>query len=128
LFSDPERCKADLLRAGFVQPRVVHAAQAWRVPSPETVVETIVQATVRASATLRAQTPEARQAIIAQAETMIYRLPSAARPHHLGDSAARNAPHAEGEVECDGSGRDRVDELPLPRSELHDRAATSQTP
>jgi SAM-dependent methyltransferase len=65
LFSDPERCKASLLRAGFVQPRVVHAAQAWRVPSPETVVETIVQATVRASATLRAQTSEARQAIIA---------------------------------------------------------------
>ncbi len=65
LFSDPERCKASLLRSGFVQPRVVHAAQAWRVPSPETVVETIVRATVRASATLRAQTPEARRAIIA---------------------------------------------------------------
>jgi hypothetical protein len=40
-------------------------SQVWRVPSAEAAVETILQATVRASATLRAQTPAARTAIVA---------------------------------------------------------------
>lgn len=65
LFSDPERCRTELLSAGFVAPNVAVLSQVWRVPSSEAAVETILQATVRASATLRAQTPEARAAIFA---------------------------------------------------------------
>jgi SAM-dependent methyltransferase len=65
LFSDPVQCKATLLRAGYVTPAVSVVPQVWRVPSAEAAVETILRATVRASATLRAQTPEARVAIVA---------------------------------------------------------------
>lgn len=65
LFSDPECCKTSLMSAGFVQPAVALVPQVWRVPSSEAAVETILQATVRASATLRAQTHEARMAIVA---------------------------------------------------------------
>jgi SAM-dependent methyltransferase len=65
LFSDPERCKISLLSTGFVQPAVTLVPQVWQVPSTEVAVETILQATVRASATLRAQTSEARIAIVA---------------------------------------------------------------
>jgi len=65
LFSDPERCKSALLGAGFVQPQVAVEPQVWRVAQAEAAVETILQATVRASATLRAQTPAANAAIVA---------------------------------------------------------------
>jgi SAM-dependent methyltransferase len=65
LFSDPAQCKTSLLNAGYVAPVVLVVSQVWRVPSAEAAVETILQATVRASATLRAQTPAARTAIVA---------------------------------------------------------------
>jgi SAM-dependent methyltransferase len=65
LFSDPAQCKASLLSAGYIAPAVSVVPQVWRVPSAEVAVETILRATVRASATLRAQTPEARTAIVA---------------------------------------------------------------
>jgi SAM-dependent methyltransferase len=65
LFSDPAQCKTSLLNAGYAAPVVSVVPQVWRVPSAEAAVETILQATVRASATLRAQTPKARTAIVA---------------------------------------------------------------
>jgi hypothetical protein len=52
-----------LTGAGFAEAEVICAAQTWRVSDPTVVVETIMQATVRASATLRAQTPAARASI-----------------------------------------------------------------
>ena len=64
LFSDPDKCRAALLDAGFVSPSVVTVPQLWRVADPGVVVQAILQATVRASATLRAQTPKAREAIL----------------------------------------------------------------
>lgn len=64
LFSDPERCKSSLKSAGFLGPTVTIVPQVWRVTSPDAVVDAILQATVRASATLRGQTSEARQAIL----------------------------------------------------------------
>ena len=45
------------------------------------------------------------------------------RAEDLGDPAARDATDAEGQVERDRAGRDRVDRLSLGRAELHDRAA-----
>lgn len=63
LFSDGARCRESLARAGFAFPVVISVAQTWRVASPEAVVETVMRATVRASATLRAQAPEAKAAI-----------------------------------------------------------------
>src|SRR6185436_19375431 len=45
------------------------------------------------------------------------------RAEDLRDPAARDAAHAEREVERDGAGRDGIDLLPLGRAELHDRAA-----
>jgi SAM-dependent methyltransferase len=65
MFSDPAQCKTGLLNAGYVAPVVSVVPQVWRVATAEAAVETILRATVRASATLRAQTPEARTAIVA---------------------------------------------------------------
>lgn len=71
LFSDPVRCKSSLEGAGFVETTVTIAPQTWRVASPNAVVDAITQATVRASATLRAQKPEARDAIVAAIQDSI---------------------------------------------------------
>jgi ubiquinone/menaquinone biosynthesis C-methylase UbiE len=65
LLSDPAQCKTSLLNAGYVAPVVSVVPQVWRVPTAEAAVETILRATVRASATLRAQKPKARTAIVA---------------------------------------------------------------
>jgi hypothetical protein len=42
---------------------VVQVPQLWRVSAPEAVFDAIMQGTVRASATLRAQTAQARENI-----------------------------------------------------------------
>ena len=64
LFSDPAKARQSLLDAGFVEPRVQTVDQTWMVADPDEVVRTVLTATVRASATLRAQAPEARAAIL----------------------------------------------------------------
>jgi ubiquinone/menaquinone biosynthesis C-methylase UbiE len=75
LYSDPEACKRSLLAAGFVQPIVTVVPQVWRAPSSDAIFDTIMNGTVRAAATLKAQTPEALEMIrVALRETFsIYR-------------------------------------------------------
>jgi SAM-dependent methyltransferase len=63
LFSDPEHSRRAMLAAGFASPAVVQVPQLWRVSAPEAVFDAIMQGTVRASATLRAQTAQARENI-----------------------------------------------------------------
>lgn len=71
LFSDPEQSKRVLLDAGFRSPSITHVPQVWRISAPEEVFEDLLQGTVRAAAALRAQTPEAREAIKATLRTTI---------------------------------------------------------
>lgn len=63
LFSDPEQSTKALLNAGFVSPSCIQVPQVWRISDPQKLFETLAEGTVRAAATLRAQTPEAREAI-----------------------------------------------------------------
>jgi ubiquinone/menaquinone biosynthesis C-methylase UbiE len=63
LFSDPEQGKTALLRAGFVSPSSRQVPQVWHVADPDQVFEAYTEGTVRAAATIRAQTPRARQAV-----------------------------------------------------------------
>jgi SAM-dependent methyltransferase len=63
LFSDPEQCNRALLDAGFVAPSVRQVPQVWRIADPDQLFEVVARATVRAAATLRAQSPSAREAI-----------------------------------------------------------------
>lgn len=63
LFSDPRQSAEALLKAGFVAPKTVRVAQVWRVSDPDAVFEVLDHGTVRAAATLRAQTPAVREAI-----------------------------------------------------------------
>ncbi|MGE8366313.1 class I SAM-dependent methyltransferase [Cupriavidus sp.] len=63
LFSDPDACAKALLGAGFVSPSCRQAPQSWRMATPDQLFEMVAAGTVRASATLRAQSPQAREAI-----------------------------------------------------------------
>jgi len=63
LFSDPEQSTKALVTAGFVSPSFRQVPQVWRVSDPDEVFDVISQGSVRAGATLRAQSPSARQAI-----------------------------------------------------------------
>ena len=63
LFSDPEQSAKALLRAGFVSPSSRQVPQVWRVSDPDRVFQTITEGSVRAAATIRAQSPVAREAI-----------------------------------------------------------------
>jgi len=63
LFSDPAECARALTGARFVSPSVATVPQVWSMDSPDEAFDTIAHGTVRASATLRAQTPSARDAI-----------------------------------------------------------------
>jgi len=63
LFSDPDQCKRALSDAGFKDPVVTSVPQFWSLALADDAFDTIMQGTVRASATLRAQTPAARDAI-----------------------------------------------------------------
>lgn len=63
LFSDPEHSAKALLAAGFVAPSCRQVPQMWRVSDPDMVFQSIVEGSVRAAATIRAQTPAAREAI-----------------------------------------------------------------
>lgn len=63
LFSDPEQSVRALRAAGFASPSVRQVPQIWRIADSDELFETVSRGTVRAAATLRAQTPVARQAI-----------------------------------------------------------------
>ncbi|MCD6040780.1 MAG: Ubiquinone/menaquinone biosynthesis methyltransferase UbiE [Burkholderiales bacterium] len=62
-FSDPTECRRALLEAGFGSAEVGSVPQAWRFDSPDELFETLLRSTVRNGAMLRAQTPEALEAI-----------------------------------------------------------------
>ncbi len=63
LFSDPERSIEALRNAGFVSPAVRQVPQVWRIADPDQLFDIVSRSTVRAAATLRAQSPQARDAI-----------------------------------------------------------------
>ncbi|RDK08093.1 class I SAM-dependent methyltransferase [Cupriavidus lacunae] len=63
LFSDPGNCRAALQQAGFVSPTCRSVPQVWRFSTPDQLFDALAQGTVRAAATLRAQTPRARDEI-----------------------------------------------------------------
>jgi SAM-dependent methyltransferase len=63
LFSDPERSAKALLAAGFISPSCRQVPQVWRVADPDKVFQSIAEGSVRAAATIRAQTPAAKEAI-----------------------------------------------------------------
>ena len=62
-FSEPAACRRGLLEAGFVVPQVVMVPQVWRLRSRDALYEIMQGSTVRTAGLLRAQTPEALQAI-----------------------------------------------------------------
>lgn len=63
LFSDPAKCIESLHAAGMVDAQVTPVKQTWRVQTPDQVLDAVREGSVRAAALLRAQTPQAMQAI-----------------------------------------------------------------
>ena len=63
LFSDPKQCEQSLAGAGFEAISVAKVKQVWELPGADDLFEAVLNATVRAAATLRAQCPEALEAI-----------------------------------------------------------------
>ena len=62
-FSDPEESKRALTAAGFTNPSVTRVPQTWRLASPDALFEVMYNGSVRNAALLRAQKPEALEAI-----------------------------------------------------------------
>jgi ubiquinone/menaquinone biosynthesis C-methylase UbiE len=62
-FSDPEESSRALVAAGFSNPVIVHVDQLWRLPSSDALFEIFYNASVRNAALLRAQKPDALEAI-----------------------------------------------------------------
>ena len=62
-FSNPEQSIKALRDAGFESPTFRQVPQVWRVSDADKLFAMVATGTVRAAATLRAQSPEARQAI-----------------------------------------------------------------
>jgi len=63
LFSDPEESAKALAAAGFVSPSFSQVPQVWRVTDPDEVFEVLAETSVRAGATLRAQSASSIEAI-----------------------------------------------------------------
>jgi SAM-dependent methyltransferase len=63
LFSDPAHCMRAVTQSGFVDVSIAIVPQVWRVHDPDALFDAILDGTVRAAATLRAQRPEALAAI-----------------------------------------------------------------
>ena len=63
LFSDPAQGCQALQQAGFVSPSWRQVPQVWRIADPDELFEVVTTGTVRAAATVRAQSPQARDAI-----------------------------------------------------------------
>ncbi len=62
-FSDADESRRVLIRAGFEAPEVAQLPQIWKVPSVDTLLTAMLEATVRTRALLLMQTPETVQAI-----------------------------------------------------------------
>ena len=62
-FSDPEQSRKALLDAGFVSPSCQQVPQIWRLSDADQLFEIVTEGTVRAAATIRSQSPSARDAI-----------------------------------------------------------------
>jgi ubiquinone/menaquinone biosynthesis C-methylase UbiE len=62
-FSDPEECRRALREVGFQTPEVVMVPQVWRLGSLDALFDTMQGGTVRTAGLLRAQAPEALEAI-----------------------------------------------------------------
>jgi SAM-dependent methyltransferase len=78
-FSDPEESRRALRGVGFENPEVVMVPQVWRLGSLDALFEFMRGATVRTAGLLRAQTPEAQDAIRAEVGEAI-------RPYARGGS------------------------------------------
>jgi ubiquinone/menaquinone biosynthesis C-methylase UbiE len=63
LFSDPAESTKRLMAAGFVSIRITTQPQIWRLASLDQAMEAVLQGSVRAAATLRAQPAEAQAKI-----------------------------------------------------------------
>jgi len=64
-YGEPDACREVLAEAGFAEPMVKTIPQLWRLPSPDSMVEAFMEATVRTGGLLRAQSPEALGKILA---------------------------------------------------------------
>lgn len=84
-FSEPRECRRVLLEAGFVTPAVTRVEQVWRLRSPDALFEIMQRSTVRTAGLLRAQTPEALDAIRAD-------IRHAADAHRKGDRIELSMP------------------------------------
>ncbi len=62
-FSDDEESRRTLSAAGFVNIAVTRIPQIWHLPSPETLFDVMYNGSVRNAALLRAQKPDALEAI-----------------------------------------------------------------
>jgi len=65
-FSEPDESRRTLRRVGFADPHVATVPQVWRLRSPDALFEVMRSGTVRTAGLLRAQTPEALEAIRAE--------------------------------------------------------------
>src|SRR5262249_32753670 len=83
LFSDPKQCEQSLAGAGFEAISISKVPQIWELPDADDLFEAVLNATVRAAATLKAQRPEAlkairesvRQAVAEYARGGVHRIP-----------------------------------------------------
>lgn len=62
-FSDPAECRVALAAAGFREIEVGRVPQTWRLEDPDALFLAMQAGTVRTAGLLRAQEPEAREAI-----------------------------------------------------------------
>lgn len=60
LFSDPAQCRRVFSQAGFHRPSVTEINQVWRISDPGDVFDIILRGSVRAAATIRAQSLETK--------------------------------------------------------------------
>jgi ubiquinone/menaquinone biosynthesis C-methylase UbiE len=58
LFSDPAESTNRLVAAGFGSIKIIIQPQVWRLTSPDDAIEAVLQGSVRAAATLKAQASE----------------------------------------------------------------------
>lgn len=72
LFSDPEQSMKALRDAGFDSPTVSQVPQLWRIADPNRFFDMIAGSSVRAGATLRAQSAVVREAIRAALRETIF--------------------------------------------------------
>ncbi len=73
-FADPAEASRVFTETGFVDPVTQSVAQYWRHKSPDEVFDAFNEGAVRATAMLRAQPPEARQAIRAEVRDEVLKM------------------------------------------------------